>query len=326
MVDISIVGAGVVGLCVATELLNRGLKVRVYDKAGKPGPHACSWWAGGMLAPFCEAESAEEPVSRLGREAASWWECLTPVYKRGSLVVAAPRDTADLKRFARLTQNHRTLVGSDITELEPDLESRFVRALFFEDEAHINPREALQSLYNLLHTSGADFVPSPPPDSLSNYIDCRGLAANDCMNDLRGVKGEMLIIRTKEICFTRPIRLLHPRIPLYIVPRGDGVYMVGATTIESHDSERVSVRSMLELLSAAYALNPAFGEAEILETGVDLRPAFSDNLPKIRRLGNAIFANGLYRHGYLLAPVVAKQVANLYLNNIAGEFVDEHHS
>tara|TARA_B100001123_G_C15255989_1_gene1004679 strand:+ start:550 stop:801 length:252 start_codon:yes stop_codon:yes gene_type:complete len=83
---------------------------------------------------------------------------------------------------------------------------------------------------------------------------------------------------------------------------------------------------MLELLSAAYALNPAFGEAEILETGVDLRPAFSDNLPKIRRLGNAIFANGLYRHGYLLAPVVAKQVANLYLNNIAGEFVDEHHS
>tara|TARA_B100001109_G_C18559849_1_gene333705 strand:- start:73 stop:381 length:309 start_codon:yes stop_codon:yes gene_type:complete len=101
--------------------------------------------------------------------------------------------------------------------------------------------------------------------------------------------------------------------------------MLGATTIESEDSENVSVRSMLELLSAAYALNPSFGEAEILEIGVDLRPAFKDNLPKIRRIDDVIYANGLYRHGYLLAPAVAKQVADLLLDDTAGDFVDENY-
>jgi glycine oxidase len=111
--------------------------------------------------------------------------------------------------------------------------------------------------------------------------------------------------------------------PLYIVPRGDGVYMLGATMIESEDSSRITARSMLELLSAAYALNPAFGEAEVLEIGVDLRPAFPDNLPRIRRLGHTIYANGLYRHGYLLAPALAQGVANLALENKHSEMVDE---
>ena len=147
----------------------------------------------------------------------------------------------------------------------------------------------------------------------------------DNMQDLRGVKGEMLIIRSDDISLSRPVRLLHPRMPLYIVPRGDGVYMLGATMIETQDSQRITARSMLELLSAAYALNPAFGEAEILETGVDLRPAFNDNLPKIRRSGQVIHANGLFRHGYLLAPSMARQVADLYLDNIAGAFVDENY-
>jgi glycine oxidase len=111
--------------------------------------------------------------------------------------------------------------------------------------------------------------------------------------------------------------------PLYIVPRGEGIYMLGATMIESEDSSRITARSMLELLSAAYALNPAFGEAEVLEIGVDLRPAFPDNLPRIRRLGRTIYANGLYRHGYLLAPALAQGVADLALENKHSEMVDE---
>ena len=65
---IVIIGAGVAGLAIATELMARGHRVEVRDPG--PGPAACSWWAGGMLAPFCEGESAEEPVTRLGREAA----------------------------------------------------------------------------------------------------------------------------------------------------------------------------------------------------------------------------------------------------------------
>jgi glycine oxidase len=80
---------------------------------------------------------------------------------------------------------------------------------------------------------------------------------------------------------------------------------------------------LLELLSAAYALNPAFGEAEVLEIGVDSRPAFPDNLPRIMRDGNLIRANGLFRHGFLLAPAVAQMVADLIFDNKRPEVMDE---
>jgi len=135
----------------------------------------------------------------------------------------------------------------------------------------------------------------------------------------------MLLLHAPDIEITRPVRLLHPRLPLYIVPRGEGIYMLGATMIESEDRGRITARSMLELLSAAYALSPAFGEAEVLEIGVDLRPAFPDNLPRVRRRGRVTYANGLFRHGFLLAPALAISVAELVLNNTATEFVDEDH-
>ena len=91
----------------------------------------------------------------------------------------------------------------------------------------------------------------------------------------------MMRIRTREVTLTRAVRFLHPRIPLYIVPRANNEFMIGATMIESAEKGAVSVRSAIELLSAAYALHPAFGEAEILEMSADVRPAFPDNEPRI---------------------------------------------
>lgn len=317
----SVIGAGVAGLTVATELVRRGAQVQIFDPAGPPGPHGCSWWAGGMLAPWCEYENAEEPVLRLGQRAIDWWADRVGVQRRGTLVVAARRDLPDLRRFARRTVGF-TEVGPEIATLEPDLPG-FAQGLFFEDEAHLNPRAALEALFTALRAQGVAFHKRAAPEGLTNVIDCRGLAARDHLTDLRGVKGEMLVIRCPGVTLTRPVRLLHPRIPLYVVPRGDGIYMLGATMIESEDRGRITARSMLELLSAAYALNPAFGEAEVLEIGVDLRPAFPDNLPRIRRRGGTIFANGLYRHGYLLAPALAQGVADLALNDTHSELVDE---
>ncbi|KMW59462.1 Glycine oxidase ThiO [Candidatus Rhodobacter oscarellae] len=320
----SVIGAGVAGLAVATELIARGAEVRVFDPHGAPGPHGCSWWAGGMLAPWCEYENAEEPVLRLGQRAADWWARHTCVERKGTLVVANPRDLPDLKRFSRRTQAHTWLSADEIARTEPDL-SGFPQALFFAEEAHLDPRQALACLAQGLRDAGVAILPERASEGLSNVIDCRGLAARDHLTDLRGVKGEMLVIRCPDVTLTRPVRLLHPRMPLYIVPRGGGVYMLGATMIESEDRGRITARSMLELLSAAYALNPAFGEAEILEIGVDLRPAFPDNLPRVRRRGGTIYANGLYRHGYLLAPAVAQAVADLALENKRTELVDEDH-
>jgi glycine oxidase len=107
------------------------------------------------------------------------------------------------------------------------------------------------------------------------------------------------------------VRLLHPRYPLYIVPRGDGVFMLGATQIESAERGRASVRSVMELLSAAYALHPAFAEAELVEIGADARPAFPDNLPRLSRNGGTLHVNGMFRHGFLLSPAVARMAADV---------------
>ena len=324
MTEITILGAGVMGLCIATELAGRGVIARIIDPAGRPGSHACSWRAGGMLAPWCEAESAEPVVVRLGAGAADWWESHgAEVTRRGTLVLAPSRDRADLDRFARMTQAHRPLDAEAIAALEPELQGRFPRGLFFESEAHLNPRAALMALRDGLAGRGLTIETAGEPSGLT--VDARGLAARDTLSDLRGVRGEMLVIRCPEVALTRTVRLLHPRIPLYVVPRGDGVYMIGATMLESGGKHRVTARSAVEMLSAAYALHPGFAEAEILELGADARPAFPDNLPRLRRRGNTLFANGLYRHGYLLAPAVARMAADYLLDGQTPEFMDEDH-
>ena len=320
-------GAGVVGLCVASELRARGVHVTLRDPAPGPGPQACSWWAGGMLAPFCEGYTAEEPVIRLGQEAAEWWQTHgATVHRNGSLVVTLARDRAELSQFARRTSGHIAVSGPDLAELEPFLADHFDRALFFRDEAHINPRLSLETLRARLIKDGVTFEQTDAAPSAQTVIDCRGLAARDGLKDLRGVKGEMVILRAPDLTLSRPIRLLHPRFPLYIVPRGDGVFMLGATQIESGERGRASVRSVMELLSAAYALHPAFGEAELLEIGTDARPAFADNLPRIRRRGGTIYVNGLFRHGFLLSPALARMMADLVLDGQIPEVMDEDHS
>ena len=325
MTSATIIGGGVCGLVVARALRDRGAEVTLYDKGGAPGPHACSWWAGGMLAPYCELESAEEDVVRLGAEAADWWDAKTGcVTREGSLVVSAARDQADLKRFARRTRDFAEVGGAEIDRLEPDLGGRFSKGLFFEGEAHLSPRAALAALRDGLTKDGVAFIDAEadPAAIKGLVIDCRGFAASDDLSDLRGVKGEMLVLRCPDVSLTRPIRLLHPRIPLYVVPRGDGVFMLGATMIESSASAHVTARSLLELLSAAYALNPAFGEAEVLEIGVDTRPAFPDNLPRIRRDGELVRVNGLYRHGFLLSPAVGRMVAEMIFDGTTPEVSD----
>lgn len=316
MSQVTIVGAGVMGLSVATELVAHHISVTVIDKCPQPGPHTCSWWAGGMLAPYCEFESAELPVLELGKGAADWWQQHTGlVSQTGTLVVATQRDYGELKQFSRRTTGFEQVNQHDINQLEPDISEYFKRGLFFPTEAYLSPRVVLNKLHSKLIEHDVEFrTEQAEPKQLAQHgltIDCRGMASKPDIAALRGVKGEMLLLRCPDVKLSRPVRLLHPRIPLYIVPRGNDVFMIGATMIESSAKKNATARSVVEMLNAAYTLNPGFGEAEILEIGVDSRPAYGDNLPKVTRHGNLISANGLFRHGYLLAPAMAQQVRKL---------------
>lgn len=319
MSDITIIGAGVAGLWAAYALSGRGLTPRLIDRNGTPGAHGCSWWAGGMLAPFCEGATSEPAVIAHGQRAASNWAEVTRVTQNGSLVVTLARDRAELDRFARRTTGHTRISGDTLAALEPDLVTPGREALFFDTESHLTPRRALADLTTTLAQRGITIeqVDATPDDIPGTVLDCRGLAAN--LPTLRGVRGEMVMLRTHEVRLSRPVRLLHPRHPLYIVPRGDGVFMLGATQIESAAPGPITARALLELLSAAYALHPAFAEAEVIETGADLRPAFADHVPRVIRRGRVLHLNGLFRHGYLMAPALARQAADFLEHGTKGD-------
>ncbi len=320
-------GAGVAGLTLAHELAARGASVSLLEKRAGIAGNA-SWFAGGMLAPWCESESAPADVLALGRSAADWWEKALPgkVSRNGTLVVAPARDTAELGRFAARTSGYERVGEEEIGELEPDLSGRFRSGLFFRSEAHLDPRLALEGLAEKLVAMGSEVQfgsartsHSPSPSDIE--CDCTGMAMRG--SGLRPVRGEMLILRTADISLSRPVRLLHPRIPLYVVPRADHHFMVGATMIESDFGGAITARSAMELLNAAYTLHPAFGEAEIVETGTGLRPAYADNLPRLERQGRIITVNGFYRHGFLLAPAMAKRAADMILGlNKSRELAD----
>ena len=309
-------GAGVAGLTVTHELCARGAEVTIFD----PRPnfdHAASWLAGGMLAPWCERESAEEAVLTRGIDAADRWDAILPgeVVRNGTLVVAPARDQGELKRFASRTTGYRWVEENDIAILEPALAGRFRHGLFFPEEAHLDPRQVLRLLKEKLSAKGVVFTcDDMNEDDFSEIVDCTGAARIGHTADLRGVRGEMLYLRTREVALARPVRLLHPRFPVYIVPRGNGLFMVGATMIETELDGPISARSLMELLNAAYALHPAFADATVIETGAGVRPAFPDNLPRLTREGKIVVLNGFYRHGFLLAPTMAAEAADLVLS------------
>ena len=311
-VPVHVIGAGIAGTWQALAFARAGHKVTLHERGDAAMTQATSHWAGGMLAPWCEREASEPQITRLGIRSLDLWRDVAPDTPfNGSLVVAHPRDRADFDRFAKLTTDYERLDKEGVATLEPSLDGRFRDALFFAGEGHVEPRTVLPMLHEKLAAAGATitFESDVAPDEMANganiTIDCRGLSARDTFPDLRGVKGEMVVVETDEVQLSRPVRLIHPRWPLYIIPRDGNRFMIGATTIESEDTG-VSVRSALELLTAAYAVHPAFAEARIVEIGAGLRPAFPDNLPRIAIDKNRISVNGLYRHGFLLAPALAE--------------------
>lgn len=138
-------------------------------------------------------------------------------------------------------------------------------------------------------------------------IDARGLGARPPL-PLRGVRGEIVTLSLPGHGLRRPVRLLHPRHRVYLVPRADDELVVGASEIESEDRSPVSLRSAVELMAAAQSVLPALSEARIVRLDRHLRPALPDNLPFTHHEPGLLRLNGLYRHGWLLAPALVERL------------------
>jgi glycine oxidase len=324
--SITVLGAGILGLWQALVLARAGHRVRLLEASAEPFADCASLYAAVMLAPDREAENAPAMLRQLGREAVGMWKGFYPQLRaNGSLVVAATRDRGELDRFARRTQGHRLVDAGELANLEPDLHDRFTAALYFPEEAHMPAPVALAFMLAEAQGAGVEiaFGQTDAGDAADVVVDCRGLAARDALPNLRGVRGERVLIRSHEVKLQRPVQLLHPRVPLYVVPWDEDLYMIGATLIESEEAGPMSVRSALELLGGAYAVHPAFAEAEILDLGAAVRPAFPDNVPRavVRDGGRRIYVNGAYRHGFLLAPVLARAVADYLADGSRSELL-----
>lgn len=332
-----VLGAGLMGRLLAWALLQRGCGVALYDAQGPGAEGAAARVAAAMLAPLAESAIAPATVVRMGQHGLTRWPELLatlpgPVFfqREGTLVVWHRQDTAAATQFARQLERTvcevptlpgaRKLNGREIAALEPALGTRFPAGLLLPGEGQTHNRGVLDALLQALqahpqaqsrlqlhwHTPVApqDFQPG----AHERVIDCRGLGAQadwPAPRGLRGVRGEVLRVHAPEVGITRPVRLMHPRYPLYIAPKPGGHYVIGATEIESADFSPASVRSALELLSAAYAVHSGFAEARISEIATQCRPALPDNLPALRELRPRLWqVNGLYRHGFLIAPAM----------------------
>jgi len=339
---IAIAGAGLLGRLLAWQLQLAGCKITLFE-AGDFNPdqaqtqRAAAFTAAGMIAPLSEAVVSDIHVYRMGLFALKQWPLWLSQLKRasrplffhqGSLVIAHPQDETELMQFERELafvvpecSGYKRVNQQQIQQLEPDLNPHFSQGLYLEEEGHLHNRELLEILGDELHAAGVSIRAHTPVDVSAHtithekgaekfdlVIDCRGLGAKTQQPQLRGVRGETLHVETKEITLQRPVRLMHPRYQLYIVPKPNHRFIIGATQIESEDRSPVSLQSSLELSSALYTLSPAFAEARILEMDVNLRPAYMDNMPHIQRQDGLISANGLFRHGYLLAPAVVENI------------------
>src|ERR1700736_4731939 len=220
---VAVIGAGIAGAWQALLFAQAGHDVTLHERSDAAMMLSTSHWAGGMLAPWCEAEMCEPLISRLGLRALDLWRRELPDTPfNGSLVVAHSRDRNDFERFARLTTGHKRLDARALSELQPSLEGRFRDGLFFAAEGHVEPRRVLPKLHQRIIAAGGTirFNSEVAPNDIDGIvIDCRGLAARDTQAGLRGVKGEIILIETDEVELSRPVRLIHPRWPLYVIPR-----------------------------------------------------------------------------------------------------------
>ncbi|WP_114814017.1 FAD-dependent oxidoreductase [Paraburkholderia kururiensis] len=343
--DFAVVGGGLCGRLVAWQLAGAGHRVALYDRGDADGSSSAAWVAAAMLAPLAEAAVAELLITELGVASLESWPRILaqlpePVFfqRNGTLVVWHHADRAEAPLFERRVRANApaglvdggfvSLAGTEVGDAEPALAGRFAKGWLLPNEGQLDNRQALRALaaglaQRKVDTHWNSAVEGTAYPDARVVIDCRGLGGKPVWPTLRGIRGEVARVHAPGIALTRPVRLLHPRYPLYVAPKQDDVYVIGATEIEGEDMSPVSVRSALELLSAAFSVHPAFGEARILELNSQCRPTLPDHRPALVWDGaRTLRVNGLYRHGYMIAPEVADSAARFAQTLLTGRIAN----
>ncbi len=344
--DVAIVGAGVIGLAIGWRAARRGLQVTMIER-GEPGA-GTSRVAAGMIAPIAEAAPSEQPLLKLALASAEAYpgfvvelaheSALDPGYLScGTLMTARDADEAqalarEQAMRERLGLAVRRLTASQARALEPALAPTFRGALEFADDRAVDPRRLTAALASAFTRAGGELVRGEvrAVELAGDVVEGVALADGGrvaCAQvviaagpwsgaigglpapariPLRPVKGQILRLRDPDGpgLLTRVLRMQ----PGYVVPRGDGRYVLGATMEERGFDTRVTAGPVFELLRDAIELVPGLAELELEELAAGTRPGTPDNLPVLGRsaVAGLHWATGHFRHGILLAPVTAE--------------------
>jgi glycine oxidase len=328
--QIGIAGAGLLGRLLAWRLSNAGHRVTVFDPAADAKARgAAGFTAAGMLSPIAELECADAKVAALGWRSLDLWAGIAahlprPVgfRREGSLLLAHACDGGSAKRLldaidaksAAPAARPEALTAAQLRTLEPDVQGPALGWLL-RGEGQIHTLEAMQALADGASRSGVRWCWSHAVQRIApglidgqrfdHVFDVRGLGARPDL-PLRGVRGEIVWLHAPGLKLRRPLRLLHPRNRVYLVPRADEIVVVGASEIESEDRSPISLRTLVNLLSAAHSVVPELAEARVVHTETNLRPALPDNLPQLDAGPALTRINGLFRHGWLIAPALVE--------------------
>jgi glycine oxidase len=326
--DVTVVGGGVIGLAVAWRAAQRGLRTLVLD-AGEDG----AWrYAAGMLAPVTEAEFGEDALLALGLRAAAAFPAFcseleaasgrdTGLRRTGTLVVARDRDEAD--ELERLLEHRRSL-GLEVERLrpsqarraEPALAPTVRLALDVPGDAAVDPRRLVAALAEAVERAGGELRRARVgPEDLATLPTERIVVAAGAWSGklgplpIRPVKGQIMRLRDPagQDLVTRTIRTREG----YLVPRGEGRYVLGATVEERGWDTAPTSGATFELIRDLAEVVPGVLELEIEELGAGLRPGTPDNLPVIGPAAGLVWATGHYRNGILLADATAEAVVSV---------------
>lgn len=331
MTKIAIIGAGISGLLTALEIQSLGAQITIYDKDGFPGRGA-SYAAAGMVNPSGEVTDLPLQLINAANAGVKFWSEFCKknnisINAKGSIFIANKSEIGDFKNYIDALKNSNLAyeILDDEALLSLNFGLKFNKGIYFPNDITINSRAILKKIVMLLKEKGAQFIKSNVnPEYLKKdyewVIDARGWT--DCSEGLIAIKGETISIVSNKPIVQMPIRFQYNDVIVYIVPNKNNIFTIGASSrLEINPNPKLSRLDGIEfLIKAANYFSPKTMKMHIKEIKCGIRPAYPDFRPRIKYDGNIVSINGLYRHGFLLTPVMAKIIAKQIINKENDEF------
>lgn len=349
--DVAVIGGGAIGASIAFELADAKLRTVLLDRQ-EPGREA-SWAAAGMLSPAPHVVE-DAPLTPLGNESLRIYpEYIARIEDASGVATHFARDGGLELYFAEgseieceraIVENRRLGVRCEAVSLERTRElERSVNpgaraAMWFPEEATIDPRQLMNALLTAAQRHGVEVRANC---AVTNVV-CEAGRCSELVAGGERIHAKHVIVAAG--CFSRtitenksggyetlaryapthPVRgqmiALHaPRVKLrrvlrskgsYVVRRQDGQIVAGSTLEDVGFEKNVSMEGVRKIFERARELVPALEGAEIIETWAGLRPGTPDGLPILgpTEVEGLLIATGHYRNGILLAPITARLI------------------